>query len=689
MVNLGYPACNTRTEGDDIASRSYRRTSSSFSWSLLALTLAALILGACGNSTTTGTTPKQTTNSSATVTLANVKKTPTNPSLVATTLPEAGCSFGEIRQSMSGAISGCYRIPNLRPGTYWLSVDQGINQRGANATKQGFPTTNAQGNSGPHVLLSLAPSNGPPGSVITIHGRVSGNLSPLPSYANFCWAGCEVGLQYDGVPLTWSGTHNFVASLTLPSGPWIARNNDLPAYPKIGSYEISVQCLVSFRGCGLGSSEGKTNFSITSNPPSSKQILKLSAKGVYPGQVVKIGGSVPLVNIIGSKQPFVFQFNMTPKAISTYHLIKYKKSGNQAAFVDLGAIKVKVEAAASLSSYPLKSPTNPQLGGLSAIAINQSLPGVVLGCTQSGITELNHGTRSNIAVSTLGSLLGSPSFGPHVCSTVVDYKTSSGQLLVAAGFSSQNSSSTGPPFTLVPVITTDLGKTWSQIPTPSGLAPSSFEGFAQNPNGISVFFNTASNSLAVETTTNAKDWITGSLKCTQSGGCVRFGGVGYGNCAMNGSSQSLLFSKSSNATLKQIPWPSSVNACFESELFKSGSNRYLLSGSSSYSLRISSNGGANWEVVSGVPSLPGLPPYVSSNSPETILPNGSLIEYSPNNALYLLSRQLKWCKVGTQSTLKNVGPYLVPGRKNVYFEQYLKSGTTLGFLSDSKIHCSK
>ncbi len=652
---------------------------------ILLITLSVLA-SACGNGTPIATlqTPPKTSQLPGYVQTSQPRP---NPLTVATSFPEAGCTFGGIPQSMSGSISACYRIPNLQPGNYWLAVNQVLLQRGTLAKERGFPTSNAQGNSGPAVKLLLSPPNGPAGSTVLIHGVVAATLYPLPSQANFCWGGCVTGLQYNGVSITWTGKHIFSASIVTPAGPWIDSATDHLVYPNVGSYSISTQCLELFRGCGLGTSEGSANFHVTHSPPAFTDQLHLKSPLAFPGQVVKVTGSVPLLDVIGSSQPFVFQFSLSSKPIPTYHLVTSAKLAGKAVFVDLGAIEVSVISAISLKGHPILAPKNIQLGGLSGITVNSNLPGLVFSCAGTGIVETRNGVNTTLSISSVTQALGdSPSPSPG-CTSIVDSLGAAGNVLLGASFTSPSTYSSGPPYTLLPFVSTDAGQTWSPIPVPTGLQKSDFLGFAPGTRALTALFS--SNSLApiAETTLNGKTWTTGPMGCPQSGPCITYGGLSFGNCAMNGSQQQIYDRPALQGQLQQVPWPNLVNSCFETELFTTGKDEYLLSTSSSYPLRMSSDGGVHWEVVSGIPTLPGSSPGIAQESAETVLPNGSLIATTSNGELYLLGSNDRWCRVSVPGMPSYFGPYLVPGRTHVYYKYYDKSGTVLGSISDTQIRC--
>ena len=650
---------------------------------LIALSVLA---SACGNGTPAATAQTPQTTSQLPGYLQRSQPRP-NPLTVDTSFPEAGCTFEGIPQSMSGSISACYRIPNLQPGNYWLAVNQVLPQRGTLAKDSGFPTSNAQGNSGPAVTLSLSPPNGPAGSEVLLHGVVAATLNPLPPVANFCWAGCVNGLQYDGVSIAWTGKHTFSASIVTPSGPWIDGATDHLTYPNVGYYRISTQCLELFRGCGLGTSEGSSVFHVTHAPPPVTDQLHLNSPFVFPGQVVKVTGSVPLLNVIGSSQSFIFQFSLSSKPIPTYHLVTSAKVAGQAAFVDLGAVEVSVIPATSLKNHPIIAPKNIQVGGLSDIAVNSNLPGLVFSCTGGGIVETRNGVNTMLSVASVTKALGDPSIPSPGCNSVVDSLGASGNVILGASFISPSALSYGPPYTLLPFVSTDTGQTWAPIPVPTGLQKSDFLGFAPGTQALTALFLSKSPEPVAESTLNGQTWTYGPMGCPQSGPCITYGGVSFGNCAMNGSPQQIYYRPNLHGQLQQLSWPNPVNSCFETELFTAGKDEYLLATSSSYPLRMSSDGGAHWEVVSGIPTLPGSSPGIAQDSAETVLPNGSLLATTSNGEMYLLGNNDRWCRASVPNKPSYFGPYLVPGRTHVYYNYYDKGGTVLGSISDTQIHC--
>lgn len=159
--------------------------------------------------------------------------------------------------------------------------------------------------------ITLSPASGPPGTVLTIHGRVPEMTPAGHSIPNFtvCLGGCGAGFTDEGLPIAWTGPTNFVARFTIPRTVLLTPRGPLVLRDDV--YPIGVTCLVPGAARCLSSAEAKANFRLTDAPRATRCVgidtcgyLNLSSTTVAPGQVLRVSGWAPLAPIIGHPYPY-------------------------------------------------------------------------------------------------------------------------------------------------------------------------------------------------------------------------------------------------------------------------------------------------------------------------------------------------------------------------------------------------
>lgn len=583
---------------------------------LVVLVLIPSLLSGCGS-------PKAVkSNLGSTVARAN--------SIEYVSFQRAGCpgsssalSSQRLVQSMNGAVAGCLRIGALAPGKYHVSIEAVEIPRGSAAVGSGLSAP-SRVQAGPAVSLVLTPEAGIPGSVVHIAGSVAYPLKRRPGHVEVCWGGCEAGLHYSGVPITWTSSKSFIGSIVTPAAPWFESGTGGVAPLRTGNYKISVECLTLVRGCGLGSGEGSASYRLRvpsgAAPwcPTSAQcaVLRASNSVALPGDIVKIQGFAPLMSVIGSKDPFQFELKVSrgPAPPGELTFGSNPKGGST---VSMGHAAITVGLAPTFASLGSLAPANSTDAGLAPVSENPANPGDVAWCGQGGIgLEGPDGSGVVSTASAAGELrsLGYGSIGgssPSCDSVALADGGKVGKIILASFPAAANLQA--PPFVNIALETLNEGKSWMPLPVPKGTKLGDFGGFRYASSSVQALFSqSAPGALGshapplVETLKGgSSSWGAGTFQCPSRGPCVTFGSYVAGNCAMNGTMQRILYSTDGGKDWLLPPWPSQVQACRPSELVPISSNKELLiSPGSPYLIRESVDGGASWKVI-GLPSVPG------------------------------------------------------------------------------------
>jgi hypothetical protein len=246
---------------------------------------------------------------------------------------------------MTGAISSCLRVGASPSGSYSIVLNEIVMSKGQAASAKGLPVPLGSA-AGPKVKLNISPTSGKPGTRVSVTGILSAPLAKELAHANLCWDGCRKGLQYSGVALKWINPTTFETSLVIPGAPWVSADPVKISPLVTGNYPISIECLGVIKGCGLGSSEGTTTFHL-SVPSGYTSWCRTSADCAYltatpktslPGDVIKVTGYAPLLSVIGSDHPYVYQLKVNQGSPKGPQVVIKKKSSAKGSitYVDFG-----------------------------------------------------------------------------------------------------------------------------------------------------------------------------------------------------------------------------------------------------------------------------------------------------------------------------------------------------------------
>lgn len=625
-----------------------------------AVMLLGVLLAACGPAPSSSARPAPHPASSPSMPRAALHE--------ATSFAAAGCPgrSAEIVQDMNGAISSCLRVGNLASGSYHVVLEQMVRAKPSTA-----------GMLGPSVAVHLSPAAGPPGTTVTITARLGSAPSSHPGYANACWDGCRDGLDYSGVALHWGSPTSFTTTMVVPAAPWIEANPDRVLMPRSGSYPVGIECLGYQRGCGLDRAEGSRPFRLEAPTtglswcPGQRSCAQLSAtpRGALPGQVVTVTGHAPLVSVIGSDHPFAFQLSVEP-GVPSGPEVRFvgvaKTAVTGVVQAHFGHARLAVHAPPTLASLASTVPRAEEVDGLSPIAAEAGDPSVVAWCAPGHVSVDGPGGRRQVPLVGAAAVLEQEGFGlfgttsPRCVAVTPLTDPRGGPPTVAVGFVAAPHGQ-APPVADVALITTDGGSTWSPLPDPPGASPGDFGGFVTHGTTLDALFSAPpagseaahpTAPLVEATDDGGVRWHPTAFSCPGTGPCVAFGAYLPGNCAMNGSFQTLLYSTDGGRRWRTPSWPTSVDACEPATLAAlSSTTELLLDPGSPYVARLSVDGGAHWQVL-GIPSLPGQPrlsAFDPGDDAVLLLPDGSLLAWRNRNDPTRISWDLlaphstRWC----------------------------------------------
>ncbi len=644
----------------------------------LLISLTALLLSSCGGPPGVGLSLRSTTT--------------TQPAQY-TSFASAGCAVNSnlesanqgISQSMNGAITACLRVGALSPGNYSIAIQAVGSANGSESANSGTGGS-ARSSAVPTVELTLSPPSGNPGSKLEITGVIAAPMASQPSHAQVCWDGCGTGLQYQGVPIKWVAPTKFTASIVVPAAPWMKIGEDKVTSLAAGGHKVSIACLNLVKGCGLGGSDGSATFDLLTSSrspswctsPTACARLEVTPKVALPGNVVKISGFAPLQSIIGSDQPYQFELMVTP-GIPPADEITFSPTSKGAVMALIGHAVLAVGSPPSFATLGKVSPSAQIFDGATPISENPANPGQIVWCSQGqiGISGLNG--NQGISTSEAGKELVSLGYGlmgaalPN-CDSVALADGGSAGKIVLASFSVAPKFQ-APPFVDVALQTADGGNHWTPVSIPAGAQMGGFAGFRYLGSSLQALFTRGSGETPtsgsfqsaplVETLKSGDtNWVPGTFQCPLQGPCVTFGSYIPGNCAMNGSLQSVLHSTDSGSSWSQPVWPTEVQSCWPSELIPiSIQTELLISSGSKYFVRESVDGGSSWKVIS-LPAIPGATPgygFSGTSAEIQMLANGSLLATGQRGSRYgwdLLNPGSNiWCPVkglpvGVQSSSK-------------------------------------
>jgi hypothetical protein len=591
----------------------------------------------------------------------------TQRSVPGASTPAPACSLPgsaeDLSQSLDGRVSGCWLVGAQAPGV----DDVGL------AVVTPPPPVGAAA-LGPHVTVEISPASGPPGTHVALSGTVSVPLpaSGVTQFANVCFDGCG-GLTESGVALHWLTkpggrvAQRFRASVFVPESPWLV---DGRAHGLVsGTYEIGVQCAgEEVGGCGLGAAQGSAPFHLeVAHPKPCPTIaacssLRLVPDSAPPGSAVGVSGTAPLSQIIG--QPFGYGLvDVGPSTATT---------GDETV-VAREQFRVLIDTAWSDISWtkPLVlSPTGPPPGPVTADA---SAPGDVAWCDPTGSIELVS-AKTGAEISTVPTttvraarlapglkLFASPPPAVPSCSSVL--ASPSNPTTYYAVFEAALPEG-APPVYQVGLVTTDSGRSWQEVPTPSGSAQGLISGFELGARGsVEALFapsgpgavpgatatgttpggrasggkgSVRAAELAESSAAPGAPFRPASLTCPASGPCLLLGPYAPGNCAMNENFQQLLVMRDGRFVAGgDSPLPAAPDSCAPSSLAATGpSTALVVNSQSQFPLVETTDGGRSFVPVA-------LPPLrlVGSGGP-TVLGQGASFEASGAGLVLLQSGAL-------------------------------------------------
>jgi len=548
--------------------------------------------------------------------------TPTG-SLSPTSTCASGASF--LTQRLDGDLSGCFRVPALGARSLVVAIQTYLLNSLPSTTS--VTTTTIHSTAGSQLQLTLRPRHVTPGEHVTVTGHYTGSpAEPRNTNANLCWDGCQSGLVEDGVPIHWTSTSSFRATLLVPDTAWLVSGRSGVGVHELssGSYQVGVQCLGSISGCALGPADAQTRVQLVAPPPRRCRsvrrcaTLKLSPSTATVGDAVQVRGWAPLESIIGV--PFGFQLSVArASADRSYPDLSFQRVNKSGAFsAVLAPASLRVGEGPSWATVGPLGYVTSSFDGPSPISAPEGSPRVAW-CLPSGLVITGGGSSVSIPTSgvagaltgTALAIFGSPTSDPACATVLVDPRHAQS---VFAGFDTAEDGS-APPVYLAGLFSTDDGARWQRVPVPRGASLESFGGFVESGGSVVALFSpaqefadghaplgTSGGRVRTEVTTNGGvSWAASTLGCPTAGPCSTFGPYAMGHCAMNATSLALLVGPRVAATSvrwRYSSWVSTLNSCYTQQLVTtSARDLALLDPSSQYPLLRSSDGGANWTDV--------------------------------------------------------------------------------------------
>ncbi len=258
-----------------------------------------------------------------------------------------------------------------------------------------------------------------------------------------------------------------------------------------------------------------------------------------------------------------------------------------------------------------------------------------------------------------------------------------------------------PPTFTVGYVTTNLGRTWSAVPAPSGYTLGDFGGFqADGATTLALFdrmtsangpYQTALPGAVIETANGGLTWTSGQLACPALGPCLRFGAAPAQTGGMGvGYAQSLELSVNGGGSWKSPAWPSQVtlNQGPSQLVALTSSRALLLSGSSQYLLRLTKDGGQTWQNIA-LPPVPDAQNGAFGLNDALILPSGALLARDPNGQSWILLEpgQSAWCTLTGLPSGFVSQPVATSGRLWYVAGSATGSGEAVTSTPLSAIHC--
>jgi hypothetical protein len=577
-----------------------------------------------------------------------------------------------LSQAPDGRVDACLRVGNLSAGPHTFSL-QDLLEFGA-PPRLGPPPGGKRSvkpeppPSEPAVTLSLSPASGGPGAVVTVIGRLRRPFHPRDSHPNLCWDGCQNGLNYDDAPMRWTSPRTFRTRIIAPGAPWIEGGPARVAPLVSGDYGVAIQCIRQARGCPAVT-EGTATFHLrVSRPPpwcatpSTCARLRVTPARALPGQIVRVTGFAPLAAGETPNAAFPpYQIVVARRRPRDAEVRFTGRNGVRDAIVGLGAITI--EAAPRYADLRDVTPLGQVSDSVPQIAADPANPGTVAWCAGSTIGVKGPAGTTQIPTASARTTLQALGFNrsdPLVrCAGVAPVASASGAPAGVAAAFDVSTSAGAPPYYLAALVTRDDGQTWTPIPVPRGSGAAGFGGFRYAGATLTAVFATrgrggsraypvfdAGHPVAEVTGADGQSFSRAPLGCPPAGPCVTFGPYQPGNCAMNGTVQTLLRSADGGRRWSPLGFPYPVQDCGQAELVSlSATSALLVDSTSTYPVLRTTDDGATWRDVA-------LPPR-GGDGDLTVLPDGSLI--MSQGVQYVAAWKLlrhggrAWCKLTTPS----------------------------------------
>jgi len=593
------------------------------------------------------------------------------------------------------ATSGPGATPSSAPSTVALPPTSSI------------PTSTPLG-----AWIALTPQSGPPGTKVTVNGYIPGlSQNDLNQYANVCWDTCLNGLQINGLPVSWdtSTPAKFSLQFAVPLTAWMGADGQHELID--GDYSVGVQCIgVPAKGCALTESTLTATFHLSGAPAQAQgrqqPYLTLQPSQATPGETVQVSGWAPLVEMGGENEAFGYYLGLqsSGKLINPLQLGSLKQTLDGALsgsfqvpqYLPDGTPLDPGQYAVVLTYFPpSKTSQNvppPVLAPTSlTVAAAQDWVGLKLGLPASiqapdnpmeqalAIDPKNNQRMAYCAPGAIklsadaGNTWSSlPTAGAEDAAKGIGYSTGAqgnsgaGQCVsvlldsehpqsLYAIFQTVNPQYGAPPIYFMGFYTTDAGKTWKLVPTPSAdSSQEAFGGFWSDGNVVQALFGAggqgpdqAPSARVMQTTDGGATWNPGALTCPLAGPCLRFG-PHPGSIGGMGSPLPSFVMASLDAGQTWISTGLSVELRMPAPKELVGFNSAaaaLIDSGSSYPFQLTQDGGQTWRPI----SLPLMPDQSGSPYPFSglqMMPNGSLLARSQDGTWRMLTPgAAQWCAV--------------------------------------------